>query len=120
NQSPVGAGGYEATDSGLTRFGREVVREMNRVGMVVDLSHTAETTTLETIAFSQRPVCISHANPNFFVKNVRNKSDKVLRAVAESGGRLGVSPYPPHIAGVGGSPGSFPPYEGATPRRQWA
>ncbi len=101
NQSPLGAGCYEAADSGLTRFGREVVREMNRVGMIVDLSHTAETTTLETIAFSQRPVCISHANPDFFHKNVRNKSDKVLRALAESGGMLGFSLYPLHIGGAG-------------------
>jgi len=100
NQSPLGAGCYEATDSGLTRFGREVVREMNRVGMIVDLSHTAETTTLETIAFSRRPVCISHANPNFFHQNVRNKSDKVLRALAESGGMLGFSLYPLHIGGA--------------------
>jgi microsomal dipeptidase-like Zn-dependent dipeptidase len=100
NQSPLGTGCYEATDSGLTRFGREVVREMNRVGMIVDLSHTAETTTLETIAFSKRPVCISHANPNFFHQSVRNKSDKVLKALAESGGMLGFSLYPLHIGGA--------------------
>ncbi|HEY2891371.1 MAG TPA: membrane dipeptidase [Dongiaceae bacterium] len=100
NQSPLGTGCYEATDSGLTRFGREVVREMNRVGMIVDLSHTAETTTLETIAFSKRPVCISHANPIFFHQNVRNKSDKVLKALAESGGMLGFSLYPLHIGGA--------------------
>jgi membrane dipeptidase len=99
NQSPLGAGCYETVDSGLTRFGREVVREMNRTGMIVDLSHSGERTTLETIAFSQRPVCISHANPNFFHQNVRNKSDKVLRALAESGGMLGFSLYPLHIGG---------------------
>jgi membrane dipeptidase len=101
NQSPLGAGCYETNDSGLTRFGREVVAEMNRVGMIVDLSHTAETTTLDTIAFSTRPVCISHANPNFFHNNVRNKSDRVLRALAESGGMLGFSLYPLHIGGSG-------------------
>jgi membrane dipeptidase len=101
NQSPLGGGCYEATDSGLSRFGREVVAEMNRVGMIVDLSHSAERTTLETIAFSKRPVCISHANPNFFHANVRNKSDKVLRALAESGGMLGFSLYPLHIGGSG-------------------
>jgi membrane dipeptidase len=100
NQSPLGAGCYETVDSGLTRFGREVVREMNRTGMIVDLSHSGERTTLETIAFSQRPVCISHANPNFFHQNVRNKSDKVLRALAETGGMLGFSLYPLHIGGA--------------------
>jgi membrane dipeptidase len=99
NQSPLGTGCYETADAGLTRFGREVVREMNRVGMIVDLSHSAEITTLETIACSRRPVCISHANPNFFHQNVRNKPDKVLRALAESGGMLGFSLYPLHIGG---------------------
>ncbi len=101
NQSPLGAGCYESSDSGLTRFGREVVGEMNRAGMIVDLSHSGEKTTLDAIAFSKRPVCISHANPNFFHENVRNKSDKVLRALAQSAGMLGFSLYPLHIGGAG-------------------
>ena len=54
NQSLLGAGCYEPQDSGLTRFGREVVREMNRLGMVVDLSHVGEQTTLDAIDFSER------------------------------------------------------------------
>jgi membrane dipeptidase len=99
NQSPLGAGCYETADSGLTRFGREVIGEMNRLGMIVDLSHSGEKTTLDAIAFSKRPVCISHANPNFFHENVRNKSEKVLRALADSGGMLGFSLYPLHIGG---------------------
>jgi membrane dipeptidase len=54
------------------------------VERAVDLSHSGETTMLEAVAFSKRPVCISHANPNFFHAIVRNKSDKVLRALAET------------------------------------
>jgi membrane dipeptidase len=99
NQSPLGGGCYEAVDSGLTRFGREVLKEMNRVGMIADLSHSGEKTTLDAIAQSARPVCISHANPSFFHENIRNKSERVLRALGESGGMLGFSLYPLHIGG---------------------
>ena len=63
NQSLLATGCYEENDTGLTRFGREVVREMNRVGMVVDMSHSADRSTLEAIEFSSRPVAITHANP---------------------------------------------------------
>jgi microsomal dipeptidase-like Zn-dependent dipeptidase len=101
NQSPLGGGCYEAVDSGLTRFGREVLTEMNRVGMIADLSHSGEKTTLDAIAHSKRPVCISHADPSFFHENVRNKSETVLRALGASGGMLGFSLYPLHIGGAG-------------------
>jgi microsomal dipeptidase-like Zn-dependent dipeptidase len=101
NQSPLGGGCYEAADSGLTRFGREVLQEMNRVGMIADLSHSGERTTLDAIAHSARPVCISHANPAFFHENIRNKSEQVLRTLGQSGGMLGFSLYPLHIGGAG-------------------
>jgi membrane dipeptidase len=107
NQSPLGGGCYEAVDSGLTRFGREVLREMNRVGMIADLSHSGEKTTLDAIVHSSRPICISHANPNFFHENIRNKSETVLRALGESGGMLGFSLYPLHIGGAGRSLADF-------------
>ena len=97
NQSVLGGGCYEAEDSGLTRFGREVIAEMNRVGMVVDLSHSGERTTLEAIAASTRPVVISHADPLFLHDSIRNKSGRVLKALADSGGMLGFSLYPLHI-----------------------
>lgn len=99
NQSLLGAGCYEADDAGLTRFGRQVVREMNRVGMIVDLSHSAERTSLEAIEASERPVAITHANPKTFHPAPRNKSDALLRALAESGGMLGFSAYPHHLMG---------------------
>jgi membrane dipeptidase len=80
-------------------MGRAVVAEMNRVGMVIDMSHSAERSTLEAIAHSSRPITISHANPASWHAAKRNKSDTVLRALAERGGMLGFSVYPHHLAG---------------------
>ncbi len=99
NQSLIGAGCYEAEDAGISRFGREAIREMNRVGMIVDLSHSAERTSLEAIELSERPVAITHANPASFHPALRNKSDRLLEALAESGGMLGFSIYPHHLKG---------------------
>ncbi len=100
HQTLLGGGCYEPVDSGLTRLGREVVAEMNRVGMIVDLSHSGERTTLEAIETSARPVVISHANPAWFHDVPRNKSDAVLKALAARGGLLGFSIYPLHIGGA--------------------
>ncbi|KUJ77158.1 membrane dipeptidase [Ruegeria profundi] len=97
NQSLLASGCYEDDDTGLTRMGREVVAEMNRVGLVVDMSHSGERSTLEAIEHSSRPITISHANPSSWHKALRNKSDTVLKALAESGGMLGFSVYPHHL-----------------------
>ena len=97
NQSLLATGCYEAEDPGITRMGREVIREMNRVGLVVDMSHSAERSTLEAIEISERPIAITHANPAFWHPALRNKSDDVLRALGRSGGMLGFSVYPHHL-----------------------
>ncbi|SDN56108.1 dipeptidase [Vreelandella arcis] len=97
NQSLLACGCYESEDSGITRFGRQVIREMNRVGMVIDMSHSSERSTLDAIELSERPVIISHANPSFFHDAKRNKSDKVLKAIADNDGLLGFSAYPFHL-----------------------
>ena len=97
NQSLLATGCYEAEDPGITRMGREVIREMNRVGLVVDMSHSAEQSTLEAIEISDRPIAITHANPVFWHTAIRNKSDKLLRALGASGGMLGFSVYPHHL-----------------------
>ncbi len=99
NQSLLATGCYEDDDTGLTRMGRAVVTEMNRVGMVVDMSHSGERSTLEAIAHSTRPITISHANPHNWHAALRNKSDAVLKALGESGGMLGFSIYPHHLKG---------------------
>lgn len=97
NQSPLATGCYEKEDSGITRFGKEAIKEMNRVGMVIDMSHSGERSTLEAMELSQRPIAITHANPSFFHDALRNKSDTVLRALGNSGGMLGFSLYPFHL-----------------------
>ncbi|MTI10385.1 membrane dipeptidase [Curvivirga aplysinae] len=97
NQSLLATGCYEANDPGITRMGRQVIREMNRVGLVVDMSHSAEQSTLEAIELSERPIAITHANPSFWFEALRNKSNTVISALSESGGMLGFSMYPHHL-----------------------
>lgn len=97
NQSLLATGCYEQQDSGLTRMGKEVIREMNRLGLVIDMSHSAERSTLEAIDTSERAVVISHANPHRWHPALRNKSDSVLKAIAQSGGMIGFSIYPHHL-----------------------
>ena len=77
NQSLLATGCYENNDSGVTNFGREVIREMNRVGIVVDMSHSAEKSTLDAIEFSEKPIAITHANPSFWHAAKRNKSSEL-------------------------------------------
>ena len=99
NQSLLGTGYSEKRDSGLTIFGRNVVREMNRLGMIIDVSHTSELTCLEAIEYSERPIAVTHANPRTFRDDPRNKSENLLIQLAESGGMLGFSLYPLHLDG---------------------
>ncbi len=97
NQSLLATGCYEKNDSGITRFGKQAIAEMNRVGMIIDMSHSAQQSTLEAIDLSSRPICISHANPIFAHDALRNKSDEVIKALAARGGLLGFSLYPFHL-----------------------
>ena len=98
NQSLLGCGWAEATDSGVTRMGREVIQEMNRLGMVIDLSHAGERTALEAIALSARPVAVTHATPATWRPGGRQVSARLIRALAEGDGMLGLSLYPLHLA----------------------
>ena len=97
NQSLLATGCYEKNDSGVTNFGREAIREMNRVGIVVDMSHSAEKSTLDAIEISEKPIAITHANPSFWHDALRNKSDFLLKKLSESGGILGLSLYAHHL-----------------------
>ena len=99
NQSVCATGCYEEEDPGITRFGRQVIREMNRVGMVVDMSHSGERSTFHAIELSERPITVTHANPKSWHPALRNKSDDLLKALADSGGMLGFSMYPFHLKG---------------------
>jgi microsomal dipeptidase-like Zn-dependent dipeptidase len=99
NQSLLATGCYEAEDPGLTRMGRQVIREMNRVGMVVDMSHSADRSTIEAAEWSERPIAITHANLHSWQPALRNKRHDVVRAVTENGGMMGFSLYPHHLKG---------------------
>ena len=97
NQSLLATGCYEKNDSGVTNFGREVIKEMNRVGIVIDMSHSAEKSTFDAIDISEKPISITHANPFFWHSVKRNKSSELLKVLSESGGMLGLSLYPHHL-----------------------
>ena len=97
NQSLLATGCYEKIDSGVTNFGREAIKEMNRVGVVIDMSHSAEKSTFDAIELSDKPIAITHANPSFWHPAKRNKSNDLLKTLSESGGMLGLSLYPHHL-----------------------
>ncbi len=97
NQSLLATGCYENVDSGVTNFGKEVIKEMNRVGIVIDMSHSAEKSTLDAIELSQKPIAITHANPFFWHNAKRNKSEVLLKNLSDSGGMLGLSLYAHHL-----------------------
>jgi len=99
NQSLLATGCYEAEDPGITRMGREVIAEMNRVGLVVDMSHSSDRSTIQAAEISSRPIAITHANPHDWMPARRNKRAAVIEAVTGSGGMLGFSLYPHHLAG---------------------
>jgi microsomal dipeptidase-like Zn-dependent dipeptidase len=97
NQSLLATGCFEENDSGVTRMGKEVIKEMNRVGVVVDMSHSAEKSTFDAIELSEKPIAITHANPYFWHAARRNKSSELLKELGASGGMLGLSLYPHHL-----------------------
>lgn len=98
-QNLLGGSCYDVEDGGLTPFGRNIIEEMNRVGMVVDLSHVGNRTCRDAVDASAQPVAITHANPLWFYDTPRNKPDDVIDAVAEAGGVVGLCLYPNVIGG---------------------
>jgi membrane dipeptidase len=93
----AGSGCYESRDGGLSDFGRDVVREMNRLRILCDLSHVGPRTSREVIEHSQQPVCYSHCLPSGLKEHPRNKSDEQLRFLADHGGFVGVTMFPPFL-----------------------
>lgn len=97
-QNYSGSGYLEARDSGLSGFGAEVIAEMNRVGVLCDLSHVGETTAMDAIACSGKPCAITHCLPRALKDVPRNKSDEVFQSCAQTGGVIGISLFAPGLA----------------------
>ncbi len=93
----VGQGCLERIDAGLTRFGSEVIDEMNRLGILIDLSHVGYRTTLDAIEASAKPVAFTHANPYSLRGHPRNKPDDAIKALARKGGVIGATLFPPFL-----------------------
>lgn len=91
----LGDGCLEAEDGGLSGLGREAVALMNELGIAIDLSHVGQRTSVEAAQASKRPVLATHANARAVTPALRNKSDDALRAIADTGGVIGVSIYGP-------------------------
>ena len=100
NQGNRVGGGCQDDDGGLTAFGRDVIAEMERVGMVLCLSHTGHRTVRDALAVATRPVIFSHSNPSAVHAHPRNIPDELIRACAATGGVVGIN-------GVGNFLGRF-------------
>ena len=90
----LGNGCYERVDDGLSRFGISAVAEMNRLGILIDLSHVGDRTTLDAIEHSSRPVAITHANARSQIDHPRNKTDEAIKLLVERGGVIGANAFP--------------------------
>lgn len=94
----VGDGCWERTDAGLSEFGLRVIKEMNRQGILIDLSHAGDKTVVEAIEASEKPVTFTHANPRSLKDNPRNKTDEQISTLGDKGGIIGATLYPPLLS----------------------
>ena len=97
NRNNALGGGCQDTDRGLTKFGRQVVAEMERVGITVDCTHTGYRTTMDVMRLATRPVIFSHSNPLGLVKHKRNIRDEAIRACAATDGVVGINGIGPFL-----------------------
>ena len=97
----IGDGCTEPANAGLSDFGREVVREMNRAGVIVDIAHSGWQTGFEAADVSEKPIVISHAAAWSVNEHARSKSDELIRAVVEKGGTMGITNVPPFLGRTG-------------------
>jgi membrane dipeptidase len=94
----IGDGCTESGNNGLSDFGRKAVKRMLELGIVMDLSHVGERTSLEAIELAQSPVIVGHANARRVCDNLRNLSDEVIKAVAASDGVIGMCAFPAFVS----------------------
>jgi membrane dipeptidase len=101
DRNALGCGCLEENDTGLTQLGKAAIREMNRIGLLVDLAHGGMKTALDAIDHSETPIIISHANARGLTPHRRNVTDEVIRALAARGGVIGVTFYSPFCQAEG-------------------
>ena len=94
SRNRLGDGCFEPSDVGLSRFGRNVIARMEALGIVVDLAHAGVRTALESAEAATRPIVVTHANARALLDTPRNVTDDMIRAVAASGGVVGVCAAP--------------------------
>jgi len=99
NKNNEAGGGCMDEDKGLTPFGREVIREMEKTGMALCCSHTGERTCMEAFEWANNPVMLTHSNPKALMDHPRCVTDNVIKACAETGGTVGVTGYGGFLAG---------------------
>lgn len=94
NQNYFGSGCWETRDGGVTDLGRDLIAEMNRLRILIDLSHVGAVTSREVVEISQQPVAYTHCTPMAVMDYPRNKTDEEMRRVVDKGGFVGFAPYP--------------------------
>jgi membrane dipeptidase len=97
NKNNSAGGGCLDSDTGLTNLGRTIIDEMERVGMVLCLSHTGSRTAMEALEYARKPAIFSHSNPSGDTPHSRNISDRLIRACAEKGGVIGLNGIGPFL-----------------------
>lgn len=97
----IGDGCGEPSDGGLSDFGRAVIAEMNRIGLIVDVAHCGWKTSLEAAEVSNRPIVASHTTCTALHEHIRSKPDNVIRAIADKGGLIGICCIPSFLGGKG-------------------
>jgi len=91
SQNRIGSGSTDRVDGGVSSYGETIVRAMNDAGLLIDVSHCGDRTTLDAIAFSTKPIAITHSNCRALAEHPRNKSDEAIRALAAKGGVMGIT-----------------------------
>ena len=103
----LGASCWEPCDGGLTRAGHRMVAALNDAGVLIDLSHVGDKTSIDAVHASAQPIAVTHGNPQWFCDSPRNKPDDLLDAVADRGGVVGCTLYPLFMGGADVSRGEF-------------
>ena len=91
SQNFIGSGSTDRVDGGVSDFGASIIAAMNAAGMLIDVSHCGDRTTLDGIAISPRPIAITHSNCRSLAKHPRSKTDEAVRALAAKGGVMGIT-----------------------------